>query len=82
VFKAQFPIAGAWLDFADIELTIGDERFVAACRPSAPDIGLLLRGSGRWAVVDDEVVISAYCIASETFRQKSAAGPEMLDATE
>jgi 4'-phosphopantetheinyl transferase EntD len=66
VYKAWFPVAGSWLDFAGAELSFdpGAERFTARPRvPVPPAAATLATMSGRWLVADG-LVVTAVVVAA------------------
>jgi 4'-phosphopantetheinyl transferase EntD len=59
VYKAWFPLTGTWLDFEDVDLSIGlhDGTFHARLLVPGPEVGesRLTGFSGRWRVEGDVV---------------------------
>lgn len=60
VFKAVFPLAGVWIGFEDVGLTVTDGSFEVSWTSETVDVPELARVEGRWAVVGDLVLTGCW----------------------
>ena len=61
VYKAQYPLARQWLDFADLELTVEPGRFEARLRRAAGPFAAGHVFAGRWREAAGLVVTAVLC---------------------
>ena len=57
-FKAQHPLTGIWLDFADVAVALDQDRFTIDC----PKTAHLAAGTGGRFLVADDLVLTAVCL--------------------
>ncbi len=60
VFKAVFPVAGVWMGFEDVGLTVSGSSFRVGWASDAVDVPELSRVRGRWTVVDGLVLTGCW----------------------